>query len=802
VLSVVENDYERYIMREINISVRSIVEFILRSGSIDAGYMSQSRMQDGVRVHQRVQRARKREAAAKGLEYEAEMRLRLSFEYGGMNWNISGVADGVAQDGDAVAVEEIKSTNRNLDAITLDEGHWHMAQAKCYGYMLAEARGFEVITVNLTYCQVEGDDSRVFSTDFTAGELKAFFYDLIDRYLRWAELRYNKQSLARSSVKTLAFPYERYRKGQREFAGLAYYAIRDNTKLYIEAPTGTGKTISALFPAIKALGEDICDKIFYLTAKTITRQAAEHAAGLLMENGAKLTYVAMTAKDKLCILPERACTPAACPCADGHFDRVNDALWEILNRTERITRMELEHTAAEFTVCPYELMLDATLFADLIICDYNYAFDPKVSLKRFFGAPVVTEKYAFLIDEAHNLVDRAREMYSSALCKSDFDKIRKAFRGRGNKLGQLITEIINEIKKIGLLIPETAQSRAGADMPHGLHRLLTGLTEQMDKWLAANTASEHFADSLDTYFKVLDFIRVYDNMDERYTVYLERFKSEIEITLLCLDPSGDLSKALDKSTGAVFFSATLAPLNYFKNVLGGAVADKTARLPSPFDRSRLCTVIENRISTKYKDRSPQGFIYTANALYAMISAKKGNYFAFFSSYAYLENVLEVFNGLYPAVTILVQGRDMNEGEREAFLAEFTENSEILAFAVMGGVFSEGIDLVGNRLIGAAIVGVGLPLISPKRDALRDYYDDTISGGFEYAYMYPGMNKVMQAAGRVIRTEADRGVILLVDTRFTDARYTELFPFEWRGYRKPGINYGLDEIFAEFWQALD
>jgi Rad3-related DNA helicase len=401
-------------------------------------------------------------------------------------------------------------------------------------------------------------------------------------------------------------------------------------------------------------------------------------------------------------------------------------------------------------------------------------------------------------------VDRAREIFSASLFKSGFNELKKAFKTRKkglvNKLGVIFADIVNEINNMAQEIPEGENVQVKAKTPYTLHGLLRDMLENMDTWLAQNAGGEHFEIALNMYFNVFTFLRVFDNMDERYTVYIERNRNEIEITLLCLDPSGDIAAALAKSQGAVFFSATLTPLNYHKNIFGGAEADKTARLPSPFDRSCLCVAVENRISTKYKDRTEHSFSNTADAIYEMYSSKKGNYFAFFTSYAYLDNVLKVFTDKYPDVKTHVQDREMDESGREAYLSEFYEGNNILAFAVMGGVFSEGIDLTGERLIGAAIVGVGLPLISPKRDALRNHYDSTISSGFEYAYMFPGMNKVMQAAGRVIRAETDRGVILLIDTRFTDRRYLELFPHEWRGFYKPGRVHGVADIFKHFWEA--
>jgi Rad3-related DNA helicase len=393
-------------------------------------------------------------------------------------------------------------------------------------------------------------------------------------------------------------------------------------------------------------------------------------------------------------------------------------------------------------------------------------------------------------------------MFSATLSRSGFDMLRGIFRGRGkkNRIGAALNAITAEIKRLGLTVPEGREAAVTDKPPRELEELLLGFRDLMDEWLAANAGSEGFNDCMEAYFRVLDFLRVYDDLNERYTVYIEHVKRDTEITLMCLDPSEKLAETLKKAVGSVFFSATLTPLTYFKNVLGGNEDDKTARLPSPFDRKHLCVVTENRISTKYIHRTPESYDATAAALYDMVSAKAGNYFAFFSSYAHMENVLSAFTSRYPDYRVHAQARVMGEAEREAFLAEFKENAGngMLAFAVMGGVFSEGIDLVGERLIGAAIVGVGLPQVSLKRDALKDYYDRTLTGGFEYAYMYPGMNKVLQAAGRVLRTETDRGVILLIDTRFSDTRYIDLFPYEWLNYVRPYKNAGINDIYKSFW----
>jgi len=804
-------------MTEITISVRNIVEFVLRSGSIDSGYMSANRMQEGTRTHGRVQRVRREEFSANGLEYHAEMRLRHSFDHDGLLWNISGVADGVVVDGKNITVEEIKSTHRNPEGISYDESGWHIAQAKFYGHILAakyELDDEDIVVINLTYSAVVEDNfnmpSRTFTHEFTAGELRAFFYSIIEEYSRWAKLRFEREKKARDGAKEVEFPFNGYRRGQRHFAALAYRTIRDDKNLFIEAPTGTGKTISVLFPAVKAFGEGVCDKIFYLTAKTITRQAAENAVSMInakVGGDGGLTYVVITAKDKICPLPERNCSSVTCPRANGHFDRANAALWEILTTTGNITRTIVETVCEAHQVCPYEIVLDATSFADVIICDYNYAFDPSVSLKRFFGENIDTnEKYAFLIDESHNLVDRAREMYSAAINKMGFIEIRKVFKSRKRgsadlRIKAIIDEIINEFEKTAFFIPDGEQACTGIEEPDRLVLRLLDFCEELDMWLAENGLSqpEGYADVLDLYFNILNFRRVFDNMDERYTVYAEQYKGNIEISLLCLDPSGELAKVLKKSHGAVFFSATLTPLNYFRDVFGGGDGDELARFPSPFNRDNLCVVVENRVSTKYKDRIERNFEATADAIYQMVDAKKGNYFAFFSSYVHLFAVLEIFEKKYNEVNVIVQDRNMTEDAREEFLELFDRDGMVLAFAVMGGIFSEGIDLVGDKLVGAAIVGVGLPQISDKRDAIRDYYEATLGKGYDFAYMFPGMNKVMQAAGRVIRTETDRGVLLLIDSRFTEWRYQEMFPHEWRHYEQPRIGRAVGDIFEEFWK---
>ena len=783
----------------IKLSVREIVEFVMRSGSIDSRYMSGSVLVDGLRAHQKIQRQRKREANEKGYEYQSERKLSHNCEYEGVHFLIEGRADGVFVDEEIFPyfhVEEIKSTTKDVETIEDSETHW--SQAKFYGYMLSIVENIGNIAILLTYCSIEKpllSTAKVFRREFSVEELEGFFFDVIAKYYKWAKMRTEYKLTRNESIKAGGFPYGEYRHGQRAFAVAVYRAIKEKRGLYIEAPTGIGKTMSSLFPTIKALGEDICEKVFYLTAKTITGKAAQDAVELLVSKGYTLRFVSLTAKDKLCPLPSRSCRPEDCKYANGHFDRINDALWAALENDHCFKRQTILDYAEEHTVCPYEMALDLSMFSDIIIGDYNYAFDPKSSLKRYFS---FGGEYAFLIDEAHNLVERAREMFSAQITSEMFTNFRRLFKARGSKLYKILTEIRECIRQTG-----ADEKTRPLNPPEPLEPLLFSFIEMADELLSEGIPDPDIGEHLmNLYFSTLDYLRVSEEFDDHYCIFTEKKGREVTLKLLCLDPSTQLRNTLNKISSATFFSATLTPLNYFKNILGGTEEDVAARLPSPFDSENLLVLIDTTVSTKYNDRE-RSYERIANVLLKMTSSKKGNYFAFFPSFEYAEKVFDEYMkyDLGENDTI-IQTRYMNEEAREDFLSLFEPNSNgrgLLAFAVMGGVFSEGIDLIGDKLTGAAIISVGLPLVCEERDVLRQYYDK-IGNGFEYAYMYPGMSKVMQAIGRVIRSNDDKGVALLIDERFTQRRYTELFPDLWGNRRliRDIDDYALH--LREFWEV--
>ena len=778
----------------IKMSVRNIVEFILRSGSINSGYMSANRAVWGTVLHQKIQKRHKKEAQDKGCTYKSEVPLKLNVSYNNYRYEMEGRADGIISGGISTVIEEIKSTLKPVDQIENDPNHWHWAQAKCYGYFYCRLFDEKNVSLRLTYGHLETEESVSFTLETDYKELEAFFLMIMERYHKFAEMEVKRIDERNDTASRLNFPFGAFRQGQRELCVSIYAAVKQGRRLYAQAPTGTGKTISALFPSVKALGS-IADKIFYCTAKTITRQVAEDTMALLIGSGLRIRSVTLTAKDKICFLPERLCNPIDCEYANGHFDRVNDALLDIIANETLISRELIVSYARKHMICPFEFMLDVTLFCDVIICDYNHVYDPKAKLKRYFYEG---GKFILLNDEAHNLVDRSRDMFSASLTRNELAETKKFFKKKS-----LIYKDLTKALELftGYARAETPNNAYTIkEIPGTLCDLLKGLAAKLDEWLA--DPKREVADQvLNTYFSISDFLRISELYDKRYVTYIETGDiTAYLIKLFCIDPSIMLAEETKKSASAIFFSATLTPLDYFRNILGGSESDFTLRLASPFRQSNLCLMIDSRIITKYRFRE-SSLEPVADRLISIISARKGNYMAFFSSYAYMSEVVEIFQAKYPEITTLVQSPDMDEASRENFLLQFIpdNNKTMLAFAVLGGVFSEGIDLKADRLIGVVVVGVGLPMITEERNVISEYYGKLMGMGFEYAYIYPGMNKVMQAVGRVIRSETDRGAVLLIDSRFASGEYKNLFPSEWSHARYVNGLMDMKNVLQDFWE---
>ncbi|MCL2355718.1 MAG: ATP-dependent DNA helicase [Defluviitaleaceae bacterium] len=766
--------------KPVKISVHKIVDLILRSGDIDSRFGDSSAMYKGAAAHRKLQ---------KGEGYKKEVALKFETEIDGIAVVIQGRADGIihgATEGispGAIIIDEIKTTTLPLDYL-FNQHLQHLAQAKCYACMYLHSLENplfntlpEQITIRLTYFQLDTEEIRRHEFPFTADEVRAFFADLLEKYGIWLRFERDWKAQRDASCVAAEFPFP-WRKGQREFAALAYRAISAQKKLYVAAPTGIGKTLSALFPAVKAIGK--CEKIFYLTAKTITRTVAEDALKHLTTRGLRFKSITLRAKDKICPAHRegQACTPDSCPNARGHFDRINDALWDLLNAVDLITPAEVAEFAQKHSVCPHEFALDAALHCDLIIGDYNHVFDPSVYLRRFFNT---SGDYVFLIDEAHNLADRVRDMYTATLSKGAFGGIFRRLKDKNPEAAALrkISRKINTfMADLRTDIPAENPALLEENDP-ALLALAENFFRTAGEWLKIHAGHEMYSEILNLYFDANMYMLISELYDQHFTTLTETRGSDVLISLFCLDPSGVIAAGLSRGISAILFSATLTPLDYYREILGGTPDDTAIALPSPFDPSRLKIVIRRDISAKYAHRE-QSYVPIAEAIHAAVAEKPGNYLAFFPSYDYMNKVSAIFYENYPTVKTLVQTSDMTEDERADFLARFSaDNTEALVgFTVLGGIFSEGIDLTGDRLIGAIIVSAGIPKISMRSDKIRDYFNRKNGRGYDFAYVFPGMNKVLQAAGRVIRTETDEGIVLLLDSRFATEKYRQMFPAHW------------------------
>ncbi|MBU4540070.1 MAG: ATP-dependent DNA helicase [Firmicutes bacterium] len=778
---------------EIKLSVRNLVEFMLRSGNIDSQFISNASALEGTRAHQKVQK----DNQDKG--YTPEVSLKYSLEYEGFSFRIEGRADGIIASEAGIIVDEIKSTSRPLSQIDEESSNTHWAQAKCYAFIYALQHELPEIAVQLTYFQRDNDEIKQFLKSFTQSELAVFFYDLIDQYLVWASLTSDWVAKRNATIRVLNFPFESYRRGQREMAVAVYKTIAEHQKLFVQAPTGIGKTMSTLFPAIKSMAEGHTGKIFYLTAKTIVREVAEEAFAKMADQGLAFKSITLTAKEKICFREETICDPDHCQYARGHFDRINGAILDILAQENRLTRPIIEGYAHKHQVCPFEFSLDLTLFSDCVICDYNYVFDPRVYLKRFF-----TDNggdYTFLIDEAHNLVDRARSMFSAALYKKPILELKRLFKDRdpgiAKALGKLNAHMIG-LRKLA----EANQYYRQPEAPKDFFSLLMQFIHLAEAWLVKNEGNESHEQLLELYFNALTFMRTAEFYDHRYLTYVENSNGDTKIKLFCLDPSHLLGEAIKRGRAAIFFSATLSPLDYFAEILGGNPDSYKISLPSPFDVKNRELLIDDTISTTFRNRE-KTYPVIADRIKTVLAQHPGNYLVYFPSYKYLNAVFEIFSETYPEIITIRQTPEMNEDDRELFLGQFrpepgTTPAGMLGFGVLGGIFSEGVDLKHEGLIGAIIVGVGLPQICFERNIIRDYFNEKNHAGYEYSYLYPGMNKVLQAAGRVIRTETDRGVIVLIDERFGSSSYRQLFPREWFPHRQIRSEADLKKSLQDFW----
>lgn len=867
---------------EIRISVRGLVEFVLRRGDIDNRHHSgtEAAMQEGSRIHRMIQKRM-------GPDYEAEVFLKYTLSTEKYDLSVEGRADGIIDNSEGIVIDEIKGTYRDLSKMR-EPVALHVAQAKCYAFMYARKGSVKNIRIRMTYCNIETEELRYFYIDCEYAELEKWFDNLIQSYRKWADYTWNWKEMCRHSIEALEFPFE-YREGQRDLVKYVYSTIYHKRKLFLEAPTGVGKTISTVFPALKAMGRGMGEKIFYLTAKTITRTVAEETFELLRNRGLRFKSVILTAKEKICFTEEKECNPESCPYAKGHYDRVNDAMYALLTGEESFTREKIEGYALKYQVCPFELCLDMSLFADGIICDYNYVFDPHVYLKRFFGNGNSGE-YIFLIDEAHNLLDRGREMYSASLLKEDFMELKRNIKqtvvselseiqNKSQVVGQMTLDVTNtslpgmesnkqELKENfetmdsgedtvyfggrkkrhpgskSILVREGYGELMIQQLEACNKELLTFKRECEDYVLVESidgfvnrlqrlhaTMSDYLEEQeenrlpvrdeiLNFYFEVAHFLETYELLSEHYVKYTRLGEDgTFMIKLFCVNPRENLKECMMRGRSTILFSATFLPIQYYKELLGGDEEDYEVYAHSVFNPEKRGLFIADDVTSKYTRRSEEEFVKIAGYIENIVSMKHGNYMVFCPSYVFMRRVYDIYVEKYSDGTkeCIIQQEYMSEQEREAFLDRFRGNEDcdissvinieieeeeettLIGFCVMGGIFSEGIDLKNDSLIGAIIVGTGLPQVCIEREILKSYFDECGDNGFDYAYRYPGMNKVLQAAGRVIRTAEDLGVVALLDERFLQFNYRKMFPREWDNFEIVNMESSSKRI-SRFWNS--
>jgi Rad3-related DNA helicase len=823
---------------EIQISVRDLIEFILRSGDIDNRRftVAEAAMQEGGRIHRMIQRRM-------GADYHAEVPVKFCYETesyviiidgridgviipagqsyasqshagqnhvsqnhasqidesesnaieaghdlghdlgqtsGGSIFPLAGADNSGIHEEPLITVDEIKGTYREVFRMR-EARPIHMAQAMCYAYIYAAQNHLHRIRIRLTYCNLITEDLKYFHQEYSFRELSAWFENLIGEYRKWADFEVAWREKRRRSIQDLPFPFP-YRDGQKELITYVYQTIYHRRKLYIEAPTGAGKTIAAVFPAIKAMGEGLAEKVFYLTAKTITRTVAEEAFNHLRALRLHFKTVILTARDKICFMNEPECNPVACPYAQGHYDRVNDAIYALLTESDSFTRERICEYAERFQVCPFEMGLDMSLFADGVIGDYNYLFDPQASLKRFF-AEGNRRDFIFLVDEAHNLVERGREMYSAWLRKEDFLALKKTIKEYAPHIAKLLDRCNREL----LTLKRETETYQVEPYLEPLHESLGRLAAAMEKYLEDNENSPVKKDMQSFYFEVLHFRDVKEGLDENYVVYAQvEENGGFFVKLFCVNPASKLREYMRRGRSAILFSATLLPIGYYKKLLGADDGDYDVYAKSVFNPDKCGLFIALDVTSKYTRRNETEYQNIARYIYEITKNRYGNYLIFFPSYQFLRQVHERYLEYFydeNEMECILQEAFMDEEKRERFLGRFADRDEadrsLLGFCISGGIFSEGIDLKNDHLIGAIIVGTSLPQVCPEREILKRYFDERGENGFDYAYKLPGMNKVLQAAGRVIRTQDDVGIVALLDERFAQGQYRKLFPHEWR-----------------------
>ena len=756
---------------EYDISVRDLAEFVHRRGDLggESTFRRSNRALEGIKGHKRIQQSR-------GSDYCPEVSVERSFKQGEVELRVIGRVDGVVE-GLAPLVEEIKTVEPGWSR-KADPVHW--AQLRIYAGILALEKGWFHASLQLTYLELDSNEVFLFREEASREVLVEFLNETVGEWFSWLIPQVDWIGRRNASAEKAPFPFTKFRAGQRELARSVYRAVQNKLNLFVEAPTGMGKTLATLYPAIKALPLIADGKVFYVTAKTPGRLAAQDALQKLRDIGVQVRSVSLTAKAKICFAPDASgCDPATCPFRKGYYERYKPAMRELLG-IQRLDSDNISMVARKHQVCPFELSLDVSNWVDVIIGDYNYVFDPTVMLQRYFGEG--RAKHVVLVDEAHNLVDRSREMYSAMLAIADLAVATGTREGKTSgkarrALGAVRDQLEALMRSAPTGVPQPKPYHRGAfaaeAIPESFIEALRALAGAIEAFLVEQSSRETALPWLEPYFAIHRFLQVSDAFDETYRMIVD--PGNQSVTLFCVDPSKRLAQTLKGLRSAVFFSATLSPLDYFIDVLGGSTESAKGSYASPFRSDQMAVRIAPlNISFQERDRSMDSVV---EAVRRHLRENPGNNLIYCPSLAYLDQLHQKLTA--SGIAAFAQRAGMAESERESFLAKFTNGTGSVGLAVMGGIFAEGIDLPGEQLVGVTVIGVGLPGLSIERDLLVTYFDQKERSGFDYAYRYPGMQRVLQAVGRLIRSEDDQGAALLVDRRFLETRYENLFPSWWR-----------------------
>ncbi len=739
------------------VNVRTLAEFSLQKGDLLPMAMQVDRMIEGTHGHKRIQQSL-------GPEWNVEEGVSRDETVNGITLRVQGRADAAKREGGILHVLEIKTTTISPNLIHIDDYPAHFAQAEIYAYLICANEAIPEAEVTVFYDRMNGE-TRTFRKNRTLAELRERFLTCAAPYTEWLCLINGWKEKSAPTLNEMRFPFKQPREGQRDMAKAVFLAMKHSSNALIEAPTGIGKTMASMYGALKALGKGFITNVFYLTARTTGRHAAQQALNLLRNQGVMIRSVVITAKEKCCFMEKTECF--GCPFAAGYYERRQNAIREGMN-IQQLDSETIAQIAKKYEICPHEFSLDLAEQADVIICDYNYAFDPRVHLRRFFDHK---SKAGLLVDEVHNLPDRAREMLSASLSGTQIEEtcnLVAQYEGKESPLYKLLNDLLK------LFTREEAEPEITSELREDIIEALSQISDILDQMELIEPQTRMLAIDLAWFVRVA---KKFDENCERFVILPE--EKRILMRIWRFDPSEYLKRIFARVGGAAMFSATLAPMEHYARQLGLNSEDEIMQLPSPFPQENLL-VAQLPISVRFADRQ-RTLGTVAQVIHGMSQIHDGNYLACFPSFQYLNQVFEYYRLLYPNDFVIRQSSGMGEEARNAFIECFEPNPQasMVAFVVMGGVFAEGIDLPDDRLSGAAIISTGIPQIGIEREWMRELFDDGFGSGYDAAYTYPGLCRVLQAAGRVIRTETDRGVIFLMDIRYGQEHIQTLLPDHWK-----------------------